>query len=104
MIIADDSELVAIRKVVRKVLKVDRFSYSEEQGKFYLDPRVNEAMSRTFQFTVDDLIGAEMEQYIYGKYGVHPSKALPPMVMSQMSHNPLTAQQSARIEAKYQEA
>ena len=38
MIIADDSELVAIRKVVRKVLKVDRFSYSEEQGKFYLDP------------------------------------------------------------------
>lgn len=31
----DDS--VSARKVVRKVLKVDRFSYSEEQNKFYLD-------------------------------------------------------------------
>ena len=33
-----NDDFVSARKVVRKVLKVDRFSYSEEQGKFYLDP------------------------------------------------------------------
>jgi len=61
-------------------------------------------MGRTFQFTVDDSVGREIERYIYGKYGVHPSKAMPAMVLAQMSHNPLTAQQNARIECKYGKA
>lgn len=58
-------------------------------------------MSRTLQFTVSDEIGAEIEQYIYAKYGVIPSKALPGMVLSVMSKNPLTVPQIVRIEEKY---
>jgi len=58
-------------------------------------------MSRTFQFTVSDDIGAEIEQYIWGKYGTTCPKALGQMVLAQMSKNPLTVQQNARIEKKY---
>lgn len=58
-------------------------------------------MSRQFKFTVDDQIGAEIEQYIYGKMGVPPSRGLGHMVLAQMSKNPLTAQQEARITVKY---
>jgi len=58
-------------------------------------------MSRTFQFTVSDDIGAEIEQYVWGKYGTTCPKALGQMVLAQMSKNPLTVQQNARIEKKY---
>jgi len=58
-------------------------------------------MSRTFQFTVPDNIGAEIEQYVYAKYGVIPAKALPGMVLALMSKNPLTEVQTDRIEKRY---
>jgi hypothetical protein len=58
-------------------------------------------MSRTLQFTLPDEIGTELEQYIYGKYGVAPPKALGQMVLSQMSKNPLTVQQCNRIVKRY---
>lgn len=60
-------------------------------------------MSRSFRFTTKDDIGNEIEQYIYGKYGADPSKALGQMVLAQMSKNPLTPQQSARIAREYGE-
>ena len=59
-------------------------------------------MSRTFQFTVDDLIGVEIEQYIYGKLGCTAPKGLGQVVMAQISHSPLTAAQRERVKAKYQ--
>ena len=58
-------------------------------------------MSRSFRFTTKTDIGNEIEQYIYGKYGCEPSKALCQMVLTLMSKNPLTPQQSARIARKY---
>lgn len=60
-------------------------------------------MSRTFQFTVSDDIGAEIEQYIYGKFGTTAPKALGQMVLAQMSKNPLTTQQFNRIVKRYGE-
>ena len=61
-------------------------------------------MSRTFQFTVDDQIANELERYIYGKMGLTPSKGLSTLVLAQISKNPLTEAQIARIEKKYTEA
>lgn len=58
-------------------------------------------MSRTFQFTVNDDIGTEIEQHIYGKFGVPPHKAIEQMVLAQMSKNPLTTAQFNRIVRKY---
>jgi hypothetical protein len=58
-------------------------------------------MSRTFQFTVDDQIAVEIEQYIYGKMGLSPPKGLSILVLAQISKNPLTEAQIARIEKKY---
>lgn len=60
-------------------------------------------MSRTFQFTVPDDIGQEIEQHIFAKYGVIPSKALPNLVLGAMAKNPLTAAQIARIVRRYQD-
>lgn len=60
-------------------------------------------MSRTFQFTVSDDIGAEIEQYIWGKYGTTAPKALGQMVLAQMSKNPITTQQFNRIVKRYGE-
>ena len=61
-------------------------------------------MSRTLQFTVPDDVGSEIEQYIYGKSGLPPSKHLPHIVLTAMAKNPLTAQQKERIVRKYQDA
>jgi hypothetical protein len=58
-------------------------------------------MSRTFQFTVSDEIGDEIEQYIWGKFGIAPPKALGQMVLSQMSKNTITTQQFNRIMKRY---
>ena len=58
-------------------------------------------MSRTFQFTVDDQIADEIERYIYGKMGLNPSKGLSTLVLAQISKNPLTEAQIARIEKRY---
>lgn len=58
-------------------------------------------MSRRFNFTTEDKIGIEIEQYIYGKYGTSPAKALGQIVIAQMSKNPLTPQQTARIVREY---
>jgi len=58
-------------------------------------------MSRTFQFTVDDQIAVEIEQYIYGKMGLAPPKGLSVLVLAQISKNPLTEAQIARIEKRY---
>jgi hypothetical protein len=58
-------------------------------------------MSRTFQFTVPDDIGAEIERYIYGKSGLQPSKHLPSMVLTMMAKNPLSGAQIDRVVRKY---
>ena len=58
-------------------------------------------MSRKFSFTTDDQVGMEIEQYIYGKDAVIPAKGLLHMVLAQMSKNPLTVQQEARIKLRY---
>jgi len=60
-------------------------------------------MSRTFQFTVSDDIGAEIEQYVWGKYGTTAPKALGQMVLAQMSKNGITQQQYNRIVKRYGE-
>ena len=59
-------------------------------------------MSKPFQFTPpsEDLRN-EIEQYIWGKYGTTPPKAIGQMVLAQMSKNPLTTQQYNRIVRKY---
>lgn len=56
---------------------------------------------RHFHFTTHDAIGAEIEQYCYGKYGVIPAKALPGIVLAIMSKNPITDAQAARIVERY---
>lgn len=58
-------------------------------------------MPRTFQFTVPDEIGAEIEQYVYGKTGKSPAHWLSDAALVAMSKNPLTAAQYKRIEEKY---
>lgn len=58
-------------------------------------------MSRRFTFMSADEIGDEIEQYIYGKYGTTPPKALLQIVIAAMSKNPLTQQQKARIVREY---
>lgn len=60
-------------------------------------------MPRTFQFTVPDEIGAEIEQYVYGKTGKSPAHWLSDAALVTMSKNPLTVTQYKRIEAKYGE-
>ena len=61
-------------------------------------------MRRTFQFTVCDQIAVEIEQYIYGKMGISTSKGIVILVLAQISKNPLTEAQIARIGKKYTEA
>ena len=61
-------------------------------------------MSHTFQFTVDDQIAVEIERYIYGKMGLSPAKGISTLVLAQISKNPLTEAQIARVEKKYAEA
>ena len=61
-------------------------------------------MSRKFSFTVDDQIGDEIEQYIYGKMGMIPAKGISTLVLAQISKNPLTGAQIARIGKRYAEA
>lgn len=60
-------------------------------------------MSRTFQFTVNDDVAAEIEQYVYGKTGKAPAHWLSDAALGTMSKNPLTVTQYKRIEAKYGE-
>ena len=60
-------------------------------------------MSRTFQFTVNDDVAAEIEQYVYGKTGKAPAHWLSDAALGAMSKNPLTVTQYKRIEAKYGE-
>lgn len=60
-------------------------------------------MSRTFQFTVNDDLGDEIEQYVYGKTGKAPAHWLSDAALGTMSKNPLTVTQYKRIEAKYGE-
>lgn len=60
-------------------------------------------MSRTFQFTVSNDIGAEIEQYVWGKYGTTCPKVLGQMVLAQMSKNGITQQQYNRIVKRYGE-
>lgn len=59
------------------------------------------AMSKTYQFTVDDKIGAEIDQYVYGKTGKPVSHWLSDAALSMMSKNPLTVPQFNRIVRKY---
>ena len=61
-------------------------------------------MSRTFQFTVNDDIGDEIEQYVYGKTGKAPAHWLSDAALVTMSKNQLTATQFKRIESKYGKA
>jgi hypothetical protein len=61
-------------------------------------------MSHTFQFTVCDQIADEIDKYIYGKMGISTSKGIVILVLAQISKNPLTEAQMARIEKKYAEA
>ncbi len=58
-------------------------------------------MSRTFQFTVTDDLGVEIEQYVYGKTGKAPAHWLSDAALGTMSKNPLTVQQFRRIADRY---
>lgn len=80
-------------------LKKRRTNSAARKETFFSEKGI--AMSHTFQFTEADAISAEIEQYIWGKYGCSPPKALGRMILAQISKNPLTPQQYLRSVAKY---
>lgn len=59
-------------------------------------------MPRTFQITVPDEIGAEIEQYVYGKTGKNPAHWLSDAALVTMSKKPADSHaiQADRVEVR----